>query len=82
MIWWVSQRHVPRYLSYTGHALWSFRRRQFAVQAEALLAYRCLEVRRRCLYGRTFREAGIGCGAPALVSKIGSCSLGTRCEHP
>lgn len=36
----------------------SVRRRQFAVQAEALLAYRCLEVRQRCLYGRTFRDAG------------------------
>lgn len=29
------------------------------VEAEALLAHRCLEVRRRCLYGRTFREAGV-----------------------
>jgi hypothetical protein len=28
-------------------------------EAEALLAHRCLEVRRRCVYGRTFREAGI-----------------------
>jgi hypothetical protein len=32
-------------------------------EAEALLAHGCLEVRRRCVYGRTFRGAGAKCVA-------------------